>query len=914
MKWPDMEHYRTALQDPSRAFRDPRLKGCSVESNPRTGIPKGSSGRNAVVYKLSDSAGKIAARVFRNEPPPGRQRRMKIIHEYLCKQKVKCLVDFTYDTEGVVVTDTDEQVRKSFPLQTMDWVDGETLGTWFRNAVARGDTRALARMADAWVELVEELRSNGIAHGDLQHGNVMVRNERCVLVDYDGMYVPTMTSPEDLVAYEAGLPGYQHPDRPGQPLSAEIDNFSAWIILIALKAVADDPDLWHRYPGREDREELLIGEMDILSPATSPLWEELIHQSKDPKVRDWSRMLRDSLYGPFEQIPPFVVDVFDEIRHAVQARDWRTVRTLATGKYASRTFPNDLAAQVNEADRRVGCLDALVAKLKSGGAKEIARAYRPELLDDWADPALLDQARKAAAAVATLDALATAEGSDPTGRALVSAWDAAADALRDVAEGDEYREKVESWRRRIAAAERLAKIVAAGRPDREVAEAWSALESLGGHPDAAPHHAVASLASRRVRTLAALANLPDAQDEAADRSFLSVWATAESLFDGRPELDPFRDRATAVHERIKGVERLASQIALADKGKVSEQAIIDAAEALPQGYVGAHAPRVAVAHRRLGATHALAKALRADPPSDLRLAAAAEALRATGQWPNDPAIAARCERAMRRTALIQNLAAIPSTLPLDVQDDRWLETWDETLLAGCRDADPQRARYAQAAGRAAAFEALERAIQEGDPLKVKRLSEDPGLAGHPGLERRRSELAPLIATGAKLDRLLNAAREDRPDAFFSEADAAFIASHRATFEPFRERIDAWVDARLSSGDVLRQAAPAFLPAANGTSVTARWAWGQPQLVRICLVAADPSRFLDRPEEARGGTLRLDPESHRRSQSGAALAIPPGCRRLHVTVWPTVDLGWSIRTGPPLKVGVLDVGPRKKGKA
>ncbi len=84
--------------------------------------------------------------------------------------------------------------------------------------MARGDSRAIKQMADAWIELVGELRGHGIAHGDLQHGNVMVVGDRLVLVDYDCMYVPTMISDEDREAWEFGMPGYQHPDRVGQTL------------------------------------------------------------------------------------------------------------------------------------------------------------------------------------------------------------------------------------------------------------------------------------------------------------------------------------------------------------------------------------------------------------------------------------------------------------------------------------------------------------------------------------------------------------------------------------------------------------------------------------------------------------------------------------------------------------------------
>ena len=123
-------------------------------------------------------------------------------------------------------------------------------------------------MAHEWIKLICELRSHEIAHCDLQHGNVMVVDDRLVLVDYDGMFVPTMDTgdDEDRVAWENGLPAYQHPGRPGQLLSPAIDDFSAWVILISLRAVADDLSLWHRMIGQSEEESLLFTERGHQGP------------------------------------------------------------------------------------------------------------------------------------------------------------------------------------------------------------------------------------------------------------------------------------------------------------------------------------------------------------------------------------------------------------------------------------------------------------------------------------------------------------------------------------------------------------------------------------------------------------------------------------------------------------------------
>ena len=228
-------------------------------------LPWARTGANAIVYRMYNSAGSIAVRVFLNAPKAERQARYEMVGYYLQQHQPACTVAFGYDPQGVLV-------GQWLPLLTMEWVEGKTLGSWFREAVERQDSGAIKKMAHEWIKLMSELRSLQIAHGDLQHGNVMVKQDRLVLVDYDGMYVPQMSEGDETnrVAWEYGKPEYQHPGRPDQLLSPAIDNFSAWIILISLRAVADDLSLWHRTIGCTEEESLLFTERDIKQPDRSP--------------------------------------------------------------------------------------------------------------------------------------------------------------------------------------------------------------------------------------------------------------------------------------------------------------------------------------------------------------------------------------------------------------------------------------------------------------------------------------------------------------------------------------------------------------------------------------------------------------------------------------------------------------------
>ena len=68
----------------------------------------------------------------------------------------------------------------------MTWVKGVSLGEWVRQTIEKKvpDVAAVKKMAESWVALVQQLQETKIAHGDLQHENVLVvANALPVLVD-----------------------------------------------------------------------------------------------------------------------------------------------------------------------------------------------------------------------------------------------------------------------------------------------------------------------------------------------------------------------------------------------------------------------------------------------------------------------------------------------------------------------------------------------------------------------------------------------------------------------------------------------------------------------------------------------------------------------------------------------------------
>ncbi|MFO0929801.1 MAG: hypothetical protein U0736_22715 [Gemmataceae bacterium] len=293
IEYPRVFEYVEALQHPDRCFRDPALRAAAPDTDGR-GDPLPRTGGHAAVFKLVRGPTATAVKVFKN-PRADRQARYKAVSEHLARQPSPYLVGFRYDPQGVRVA------GRWYPLLAMDWVDGVPLMRWVGERVGRRDAAALAALADRWVEMLRQLQARQVAHGDLQHGNVLVVDGEPVLVDYDGMGVPALAGQESL---EGGLPGYQHPGREGQPLSPRLDDFAAWVIWLALRGLAADLSLWRRFVERPDNENLLFTDADLVRPQASALWDALV-RSPDAEVGRHAAVLRAACHGPFDRVPPF---------------------------------------------------------------------------------------------------------------------------------------------------------------------------------------------------------------------------------------------------------------------------------------------------------------------------------------------------------------------------------------------------------------------------------------------------------------------------------------------------------------------------------------------------------------------------------------------------------------------------------
>ena len=287
---PTPSEYQEAVQFPETAFVDPELQHAEPDTNV-LGLPQPITGAFAAVFPMTTETGqRIAAKCFLSDAD-GQAAHYAAVADHLEAADLDATVGFDFQSPGIRVGGT------AHPLLKMEWGEGVPLNRFVEAHLDAPET--LTALADAWADLVDALEAHDVAHGDLQHGNVLARVDdgepRLCLVDYDTMYVPALQGKRSL---EVGHRNYQHPDRTDADFGPYLDRFAALAIFVALHACARQPALWDRY---DTGENLLFRDADFYAPDDSPLMADL---SGLNDLRPLVEALRRACYVPPEDVPP----------------------------------------------------------------------------------------------------------------------------------------------------------------------------------------------------------------------------------------------------------------------------------------------------------------------------------------------------------------------------------------------------------------------------------------------------------------------------------------------------------------------------------------------------------------------------------------------------------------------------------
>jgi serine/threonine protein kinase len=196
------------------------------------------------------------------------------------------MVETNYHDDGILVA------GQWYPIIKMAWIKGEALNIYIEQNLE--NTEKIVALISKVIELINKMEQLGIAHGDLQHGNILLKDDELFLIDYDGFYLPEL---KNLSSNELGHKNFQHPGRNESHNGPLLDRFSAIVIYTGLLALSKCPELWEKY---DDGDNILFLSSDFKNVEESPL---LLDLSKIPDFTQIVDRFRKICKTDFENIP-----------------------------------------------------------------------------------------------------------------------------------------------------------------------------------------------------------------------------------------------------------------------------------------------------------------------------------------------------------------------------------------------------------------------------------------------------------------------------------------------------------------------------------------------------------------------------------------------------------------------------------
>lgn len=195
------------------------------------------------------------------------QARIKLLSTELKKVDLPYFIDFEYEDNGIVVNGA------VYPTTRMKWINGRDIKDYI--CYNRNNRHKLFKLASDFFAMTQDLHRLSIAHGDLQHENIIVNQYgKIFLIDYDSMYVPALSYMNSKNSTN-GKEGYQHPAREKCVNSnPKLDYFSEVVILTSILAIAYNPGFIDKYD-MEDSDTMLFKKDDFRSFSSSGIYSEL---------------------------------------------------------------------------------------------------------------------------------------------------------------------------------------------------------------------------------------------------------------------------------------------------------------------------------------------------------------------------------------------------------------------------------------------------------------------------------------------------------------------------------------------------------------------------------------------------------------------------------------------------------------
>lgn len=297
---PTIPSIRTSVENKALLVLDEHAKNGTFRRDARGRLIAYSGGFSVVFPYQITNGEKWAFRCWHSDISNTRKR-YEIISEAIKDAHLDFLCEFNYVEKGINVE------GNIYPTTRMRWIDGVTIKDYI--CQNRNSKELLLSLADKFLSMIHLLHEHSLAHGDLQHGNILVGNShQLYLVDYDSFYCPKLKGEEDTVT---GLPDYQHPARKSnKSVSEKIDYFSELIIYLSILAIAENPSLIDKYQVK-DADRLLFAKEDFEDIRNSQIYKDISLLGEEYK--ELLEVLEEYLKcNSIDELMPFEIFLLDK--------------------------------------------------------------------------------------------------------------------------------------------------------------------------------------------------------------------------------------------------------------------------------------------------------------------------------------------------------------------------------------------------------------------------------------------------------------------------------------------------------------------------------------------------------------------------------------------------------------------------
>lgn len=278
--YPNIRQIVTALKNPKNSYKNQILFGGSIISSKSRVIYF--AGGYSVVFPFKSKSGNIVALKIWFANIGNVEKKYNEITKRLESINYRYFVRFQFKKNAILIN------GRLYPILIMDWIGGKSLKEYINENIS--NSAKIKTLAAKFMKMVAFLHKQKIAHGDLQHGNILVKPDgNLVLIDYDSMFVPSLNGIQDVIK---GIPAYQHPKRMrNSHIHHKLDYFSELVIYFSIQVFAYHPELWSKYSVAE---ELLFSKQDLHEPENSTLIGKLLF-SKNNQISSLASELKNEL-------------------------------------------------------------------------------------------------------------------------------------------------------------------------------------------------------------------------------------------------------------------------------------------------------------------------------------------------------------------------------------------------------------------------------------------------------------------------------------------------------------------------------------------------------------------------------------------------------------------------------------------